>query len=277
MKFTVKKLIAFGAVLVVLCCGIMLWAAKSAGSPTWLSAAAGAIVTPLERGASAVGTWVSDFFGYFYRYDSLKSENEEMQKQLAEYQSMENEYYSAIKENAELRKLTGIREKHADFQCEPCAVVSTISTGFQSSFTINRGSLSGIEAGDCVITDLGLVGYVSEVGVNYSTVITILNIDFQVSAINARTRETLVAQGSFEFSAQNRMKLSYLKNGADIQVGDTIVTSGSTKYPPNLTIGTVTDFAVEEHGICSYATIQPAVDFDKLTNVFVVKEFEVVD
>lgn len=277
MKFTPKKLIAFAAVLVMLCCGIMLWAAKSEGSPTWLSNAVGTVITPLERGVSAVGDWFSDFFGYFYRYDSLEAENEELKAKVDKYQSMENEYYNAIKENEELRKLTQIREKHSDFQCEPCTVVSTVNTGFQSSFTINKGSLVGIEAGDCVITDAGLVGYVFEVGLNYSTVVTILNIDFQVSATNARSRENLVAQGNFEFASQNLLKLSYLKNDADIQEGDTIVTSGSTKYPPNLTIGTVTAFAVEEHGICSYATIRPAVDFDKLSNVFVVKEFEVVD
>jgi hypothetical protein len=34
---------------------------------------------------------------------------------------------------------------------------------------------------------------------------------------------------------------------------------------------------VEDHGISSYATIEPAVDFSRLTDVFVVKEFEVVN
>jgi cell shape-determining protein MreC len=58
---------------------------------------------------------------------------------------------------------------------------------------------------------------------------------------------------------------------------DVIVTTGSTNYPPNLTIGTIRDFAVEDHGISSYATIEPAVDFSRLTDVFVVKEFEVVN
>lgn len=276
MKPNYKKLIALAAGILAVCCGVMLISAFSSGSPTFLSGALGAVVTPLEQGASAIGDKISGFFGYFYRYDALEAENEALRKELEKYQKLENQFYEAINENEELRKLTQIREKHSDFQCELAAVVSTIDIGIHSSFTINKGSLVGIEAGDCVITDAGLVGYIGEVGPNFSTVITLLNIEFQATALNTRTRETLVAQGNFDFAPKGLLKLSWLDHGANILQDDTIVTSGSAKYPPNLTIGTIREFAVEDHGISSYAAIEPAVDFTRLTDVFVVKSFEVV-
>lgn len=276
MKLNYKKIIAFAVAILVVCCGTMLAAALNPGAPTWLSSGVGAVITPLERGVSAVGDKISGFFGYFYRYDALEAENQALREELETYQRLENLFFEAINENEELRKLTGIREKHADFQCELAAVVSTIDIGIHSSFTINKGSLVGIEAGDCVITDAGLVGYIGEVGPNFSTVITVLNIRFQATALNTRTRETLVAQGNFDFAPKGLLKLSWLDHNANILVNDTIVTSGSANYPPNLTIGTIREFAVEDHGISSYATIEPAVDFTRLTDVFVVTDFEVV-
>ena len=277
MKINKKKFIALAIAIVVVCSGTMLFSALRPGTPSWLSSALGAVVTPLEQATAAVGKGISDFFGYFYRYDALVAENEKLREELAQFQKLENLFFEAINENEQLRKLTEIREKHTDFQCEPARVVSAIDIGIHSSFTINKGTLVGIEAGDCVITDAGLVGYISEAGPNFSTVITVLNLEFQATALNTRTRETLVAQGNFDFAPKGMLKLSWLDHGANIIAGDTIVTSGSANYPPNLTIGTIHTFAVEDHGISSYATIRPAVDFSRLTDVFVVKEFEVVN
>lgn len=277
MKLNGKKLIVLAVAICVVCCGTMLVSALRPDHPTWLGSALGAVVTPLEEATASVGDAISGFFGYFYRYDALEAENEALRKELAKFQKLENMFYEAINENEQLRKLTEIREKHSDFQCELAAVVSTVDTGIHSSFTINKGTLVGIEAGDCVITDAGLVGYISEVGPNFSTVVTVLNIEFQATALNTRTRETLVAQGNFDFAPKGMLKLSWLDHDADILKNDVIVTSGSANYPPNLTIGTIRTFAVEDHGISSYATIEPAVDFSRLTDVFVVKAFEVVN
>lgn len=277
MKPNYKKIIALAVAICVVCCGVMLASAFSAGKATVFGSALGAVITPLEQAAATVGDKVSDFFGYFYRYDELQAENEALRKELEKFQRLENMFYEAINENEELRKLTEIREKHSDFQCELAAVVSTIEPGIHSSFTINKGSLVGIEVGDCVITDAGLVGYIDEVGPNFSTVVTVLNIKFSATVLNTRTRETLVAQGNFEFAPKGLLKLSWLDHHADVLANDVVVTSGSTKYPPNLTIGTIRTFAVEDHGISSYASIEPAVDFSRLTDVFVVKSFEVVN
>ena len=235
------------------------------------------VLTPLRSGANALTNQAEQMYNYMFRYEALQAENEALRKELEKFQKLENMFYEAINENEELRKLTEIREKHSDFQCELAAVVSTIEPGIHSSFTINKGALVGIEVGDCVITEAGLVGYIDEVGPNFSTVITVLNIKFSATVLNTRTRETLVAQGNFEFAPKGELKLSWLDHHSNILSNDVVVTSGSTKYPPNLTIGTIRTFAVEDHGISSYATIEPAVDFSRLTDVFVVKSFEVVN
>lgn len=278
MKLLKNKLFIFTLALVLVCGGIMLYAASHSGSPTPLTNALGAVTTPIEKAFSKIMDGVGNLFRYFYDYDRLKAENKELRAKIAEYERLENDFYSAISENTDLREAANIRAKHKDFDMELCSVVSVVGSGFQSSFTIAKGSLAGIEEGDCVITEQGLVGYVSDVGLNFSEVVTVLNMDFTVSATNQRTREVMVAGGDFELAGEGFLKASYLKNDAAVRKGDVIITNGAGgNYPKDLIIGTVDSFSVESHGISSYASIRPAVNFDTLSSVLVIKDFTVVE
>ncbi|MBR5390654.1 MAG: rod shape-determining protein MreC [Clostridia bacterium] len=275
MRLFHSRLFWFAVVIVAICLSLMIWTAAT-GRNSFVTDLVGAVVTPLQNGVSKVTDKASGLFGYFYRYSALEQENEALKEQLNAYQRMENEYYSAISQNSALREAAGIRAKRADFELELCTVVASAGSGFQSALTLSRGSLSGIEKGDPVITGGGLVGFVSEVGLSYCTVTTLINADFTASALVSRTREVVAAQGNFELAAEGMLKLPYLENDADIRVGDRIFTNGGT-YPPDLIIGRVTDFRPETHGISSYAVVEPAVKADELSTVFVIKDFTVED
>ncbi len=277
MKIFKSKLFLFAVALVVLSIVFMLFA-YAFGGPTAVSNIMGSILTPIEGAVAGIGDALSEFFGYFYRYSALLEENAALQSELAYYKNLETQYLDAVLENEQLRKLAGIVEKNSDFVCEIATVVSGATSGFASEFSINKGTLSGIEVGDSVITELGLVGYVSEAGLNYANVITIINMDSSVGAKISRTRQIAVAEGDFTLASDDRLKLAYLENDADVKVGDVIVTSGTGGiFPPGIIIGYVTHFEIESHGISSFAQIDPAVDFGSLTTVFVVKEFEVTE
>ena len=59
--------------------------------------------------------------------------------------------------------------------------------------------------------------------------------------------------------------------------GDIVVTSGlSGHYPSGLVIGSVEEVRLDDSGAASYAILDPAADFDALTEVFVIKSFEIV-
>ena len=273
MRFTRSKLVWFSVGLVVLCLALILTSAIT-GKPTAVRNITGAVVTPLQNGVAAATDWFTDLFGYFYRYDALVRENEELRQKLQAYEKKEISYNEAIQENSALREAAGIKAKHADFEMELCSVVAVTDNGFQSTLTLNKGSVSGIEAGDCVITGDGMAGFVSEVGLNYCVVKTVIHVDFTASAVVSRTREVVVTNGSFELSSEGLLKVSYLDNEADVRPGDVILTNGGS-YPPDLILGEVTAFSQENHGISSYASVKPAVDFSSLSTVFVIKDFHV--
>ena len=273
MKLVRSKLFWFAAVLVAVSLILTLSSAIT-GKPTFLRNVTGAIVTPLQNGLSTATDWFTDLFGYFYRYDALERENAELKQQIQEYEKLEISYHSAIKENSALREAAGIKAKHADFEMELCTVVSLTDNGFQSALTLNKGSVSGIEAGDCVITGDGMVGFVDQVSLNSCVVKTVINVDFNASAALSRTREVVVTNGSFELASDGLLKVSYLENDADVRPGDMILTNGGA-YPPDLIIGRVVEFCQESHGISSYASVAPVVDFSGLSTVLVIKEFHV--
>ena len=273
MKLLQSKLFWFAALLVLVCLVMTLFSAAT-GRPSVLRNLTGAVVTPLQKGVSSATDWFSDLFGYFYRYDDLELENQQLRQKIQEYEKLEIAYNAAIKENDALREAAGVKAKRADFSLELCSVVSMTGKGFESTLTLDRGSISGIEAGDCVITGDGMVGVVSQVGLNHCVVETVINVEFSASAAVSRTGEVVVTGGSFELSTDGLLKVSYLENDADVRPGDVILTNGGA-YPPDLIIGRVEEFRQESHGISSYASVRPAVEFEHLSTVLVVKEFHV--
>ena len=273
MKWKQSNLVWFAAVLIALSLLLALSSAVT-GKPTFVRNITGAIVTPLQNGVAAATDRFADLFGYFYRFDALERENAELKRKIQEFEKLEISYNAAIKENSALREAAGIKAKHADFEMELCTVVALTDNGFQSALTLNKGSVSGIEAGDCVITGDGMVGFVDQVSLNSCVVKTVINVDFNASAAVSRTREVVVTNGSFELASDGLLKVSYLENDADVRPGDTILTNGGA-YPPDLIIGRVVEFCQESHGISSYASVEPVVDFSGLSTVLVIKEFRV--
>ena len=61
-------------------------------------------------------------------------------------------------------------------------------------------------------------------------------------------------------------------------MGDYIVTSGlGGYYPSNLVIGTVESVETDDDGLAQYAILAPMLDFDALTEVFIIKGFDIVE
>ncbi len=275
MKIFHSKLFLFLLVLVAAACVIM-GVVYAVGGPNMLSGMMGAVVTPLEKGVTAVTDWASGVFGYFYRYSALEAENARLKEEISSLRENERQYLEAISENEQLREMLGLKRKHRDYDLEYCNIVSVTGGAYRSGFTIDKGAVDGIETGDCVIVSEGMVGYVSEVGPNYSEVLTVIDVSVKVGAVLCRTRETAVAEGNFEYLPDGRFKLSYLQNDADVVPGDLIETSGyGGLYPQGLLLGTVKEFLPESHGISSYAVIEPVVPLEELKSVFVIKSFEV--
>ena len=158
-------------------------------------------------------------------------------------------------------------------------VTARSNSNWASTLTLSKGSTDGIEAGDCVITETGvLVGVVSKTGINWSTVSTIINTDTEIGGIVTRTYSAGVLEGDFALMNEGKLKLNYLPEEAQLVSGDEVLTSGRGEiFPSGLVVGRVEGVFTDPSGKTRYAVIEPEVTLDSLIEVFVIKEFEIVE
>lgn len=250
-----------------------------ASTSSILRNALGVATAPLRSASLSVQTWFADKQRYYADYTALLEENEALRQEVAELRQGERQAQRDREENALLRELMDLRAQRRDFVFESAKILEHSDTNWTSTLTLDRGTNCDIAVNDCVVSAEGyLVGVVSEVGVNWATVLTVIDTDTELGARIFRTAEVAVAEGDFTLMEQKRLKLSYLPPAASLLAGDYIVTSGlGGYYPSGLVIGTVSSVKTDDDGLAQYAVISPMLDFDALTEVFVIKEFDIVD
>ena len=118
----------------------------------------------------------------------------------------------------------------------------------------------------------------SELGTNWATVSTLIDVDMSVGAFVGATGNSGMVVGEFSFMRSKTAKLTYLADGAQIFVGDDVLTSGSGgAFPAGLMIGTLTAVQTEAGGQIEYGIVEPQANLDSLVQVFVIKDFTVVE
>ena len=238
-----------------------------------------ALALPAEQASTGVVGWLESVDGYMFRYDALKAENEKLKTELAKARSDTRKLQSVEQENSNLRSLLELREKHSDFTLEAAYVVDRPASNWSRSFTLTKGSESGIKVGNCVVdSGYDLVGQVSEVGDGWCTVRSVVDADMRAGALVGEGGSAAMIVGEFSLMQKGQVKLSYLADKTKLVEGETIITSGKGgAFPRGLTIGTVASVSTEAGGQAEYAAVNPAADLAGLTEVFVVKNFKVVE
>ncbi len=239
----------------------------------------GIITTPVREVSNNFITWTEGVYNYSFRYEELEQENAELKKKVAELERQAAEGDLASLENERLRKLLNLQEKRSDFVFESANVVSRSASNWESALTINKGSIHDVAAGDCVIDENGaLVGVVTHVGLNWSTVRTIIDADTELGGRVARTDSSAIAEGDFALMEQGKLKLTYLPEGTQLIAGDLVLTSGlNGTYPSGLIIGAIEELRAEASGMSYYAILSPHSNLSALRQVFVIKDFAVVE
>ena len=263
---------------------VLLSVALSLGSAVFggtdpVSNAVNAVATPFRTGVSAVLDWFGGVRDYVLHYDQLHEELDALRARVAELEDEVRQNEEAAKENEKLRELLDLQQKRADFSFQSARVSERSTDNWSNTLTLSRGSDAGLEVGDCVITETGaLVGVLREVGVNWSTVSTVINTTTQLGGIVNRTYSAGVLEGDFTLMGQGKLKLSYLSDSAQLVSGDEVLTSGKGGvYPSGLVVGTVDGVFTDPSGINRYAVVTPTAVLEDLTEVFIITDFDIVE
>ena len=189
------------------------------------------------------------------------------------------ESQEALQENELLRNLLDLRERRRDFVFESAKVTARSNDNWRSTLTLSKGSESGIQEGNCVVTSTGvLVGVVSTVGSHYCELDTVIDPGMEMGGIITRTNAVGVLEGDFSLMQEGKLRLAYLPDEAQLVAGDEVLTSGrGDVYPSGLVVGQVEGVFNDVSGMNRYAVVVPEVNLDTLVEVFVIKEFDIVE
>ena len=235
-------------------------------------------VSPFRSAYTAVATWFNDKQNYYRDVTTLLEENAALRKEIAKLEADLRQAADDSKENEILRDALELRKQRRDLELESAIITERAVTNWTSSLPLNKGTSHGVETGDVVIDGTGsLVGVVRKAGWNWCTVLTLVDTDTSLGAQVFRTKDLGLAVGNFSLMEENRLRLEFLPAGCQLLDGDLVQTSGlGGYYPSGLVIGTVEEVLVDEAGAASYAILAPSADLDALTEVFVVKSFDIV-
>lgn len=245
------------------------------GHLTFFENIGGSLITPIQNFCTTVAHYGGDLVQAYTDYDELEAENEKLKNQLAGAAQLVRDAESSVSENKSLKAMLGIVEANPDFEFAACLVVGSDQNGYSHTLTLNKGSADGLSKRDLVITADGVVGYVSELGLNWSKVTTILDSSCEIGAIVTRTQDIGVLDWDFTLSEKGLLKLAYLNTEVVLNSGDSVETSGvGGVFPKGVLLGRVKELRTESHGISQYAVLEPAVQVDEVSTVFVITNFE---
>ena len=243
------------------------------GRQDLLRAAANFLATPFKAAAKWCGDGISGFAEYFTEYDRLKAENEELRQLLEEERKKTDAADVAIEENEWMRDFLLYAGGEPQLSLIDAMAVGREAGDHITSFTLNKGSLSGIAVGMAVIDEGGLLGYVSEVGLTYSKVTTIINDGVSVGVICPSSGAFGALAGSYSYVSDELCKMVCPDPEAALNEGDLICTSGAGSiYPYGISVGRITRIERDPYSRNTVAYIEPSADLISPDRVMIVSE-----
>ncbi|OUS05529.1 rod shape-determining protein MreC [Gammaproteobacteria bacterium 54_18_T64] len=139
---------------------------------------------------------------------------------------------------------------------------------FHHVITINRGAADNIRAGLAVIDGEGLMGQVTEVFEHHSRVLLITDSRHALPIYNLRNKVRGIIEGSGDFQ---RLRLRHVSPTQDIQIGDTLLSSGlGGRFPSGYPVGTVSAINKDPGQAFIEVSVTPAAKVDRSLRLLVV-------
>lgn len=207
--------------------------------------------------------------------EQLKAENEKLKEENAMLRQQLADYYDTKEENDKLWKYYDLKKQNPSYSIRPANVIRRDTLDDFYSFTLDIGSADGVHTNDPVITDNGLVGWISRVDATTCTVKTILSPDTKAGAVDKQTKDSGIISGNASLCDKNLTQLTKIAEDNTIAEGDMVVTSGAGGvYPDNLIIGKVKELKFNSYDTTRYAVIEPYEDIRTVSAAAVITDFD---
>ncbi|WP_170242943.1 rod shape-determining protein MreC [Streptococcus suis] len=205
----------------------------------------------------------------FASYD----ENSDLKSSIMALGNVQSQNESLVKENENLRKNLAMKEEYSSLDFTAAMVVSRSPMAWNQTLTVDMGENDGITLNSLVLSNNGLIGFVSDMTSTSSVVSLFTNDSFELKVpvkIIMGSDSVYGILSGYDVES-NSFIISQLNEEREIKVGSQVVTSdfGGT-VPANLPVGKVR--SVQENASSSEKSVfvSPAADFSNLYSVLMV-------
>jgi rod shape-determining protein MreC len=221
---------------------------------------------PLQVGASAVGHAAERFWHRYVALWALRQENEELRSRLDALQKAAQQATELDFANRRLGQLLALREELGG-DAIAARIVGRSSLAWIKTVVLNKGANHGLTKGMAVIVPEGVLGQVVAVSAHTARVLLVSDINSAVDILVQRTRVRGIATGL----ADGGCTLKYIERKEDIQIGDTLITSGLDGiFPKGQLLGTVIRVGAQGGHLFQEVEVKLSADLTKVEEVLVV-------
>jgi rod shape-determining protein MreC len=224
------------------------------------------VLYPLQQIVTAPITLLGRVADFFSSRHELQRDNERLRTEALANAHLIDQAEAVKRENAELRALLQVRQR-----VEPTSVMAEILYGardpFSRKFVVDKGLKDEVRAGAAVIDNAGVIGQVTRVYPFLAEVTQITDKNHAVPVQNLRSGLRAIVFGN---GREGTLDLRFMPVNADVQVGDTLVTSGiDGVYPAGLPVAKVVD--IERNATMPFAriTCEPLSGVDSRAHVLI--------
>lgn len=227
------------------------------------------VVYPLQRAAAIPGQLLAHVGGYFASQRALADENAALKLRLVEQGPAAQGFAATQLEADRLRTLLDLKNRYGS----AAATVEVLYTGrdpFAQKLFVSRGDGGVVKPGAAAIDAQGVVGQVTRVHPHMAEITLLTDKDHAVPVMVERNGVRSVLFGA---GAGRMPELRFMPPNADIQVGDTLVTSGiDGTFPAGLAVGRVLTLERDTGQVFARITARPLGGVDRSRHLLVLGE-----
>jgi rod shape-determining protein MreC len=204
----------------------------------------------------------------------LREQNAQLESQVTQLQTQLIVMEERLGEAQVCFALLDFGRTNPQYSYIAATVIGREISPFLQYIIIDRGTNHGVRYGMPVVTQQGLVGRVDAVIAGAARVKLITD---STSVVNIRLQSAGI-EAQLVGSLTGDVSLDMIPLGQVVDPGDVVLTSGlGGNFPPNVFVGQVLSTQRRVNALFQTATVQPIVDFESISAVLVVNNFQAVD
>lgn len=221
---------------------------------------------PVQRAVQLPSEALAYVGGYFSSQRALAADNARLKEQLLGDATAIQSFPLLEQENNRLRALLAMSARFAGASVA-AEVLYSGRDPFTQKLFVDKGDVAGVQLGQAVIDEVGVVGQVTRVFPYMAEVTLVTDKDHAVPVKVQRSGVRSVMYGA---GTGRVPELRFLSPNAEIQPGDRLVTSGiDGTYPPGLAVAEVTSVERETGQMFARVSCKPLAGVDASAHVLI--------